>query len=645
MTHNDPTMWVQRMVVMKSGTAVYDEEFHLGVNIIRGGNSVGKSTIADLLFFGLGGDVTKWKDEAKSCDSVFTQVNMNGPSVTLRREITEAGQQPMWIFLGDFATAAATAADGWQRYPYARRGDLESFSQLLFRMLNMPEVPGDAGANITMHQLLRLMYVDQMTPVDRIFRFETNDSANRRQAVGDLMCGILDTRIYPAQLLLRDKQKEFDIAERQLSSLYRVLDSVENSPTVGLIEASIANLRAERTRVAEQIEGLKARRFDAPGKSRPGEKLIADIKVKLDKVNSDTANVSVDISEAELAIADADMLITEVDRNLSQLRSGLAATQALGPISFSFCPSCYSPLSTDHDPCVCSLCKSAIDPAADSMRYVKMRNELELQLKESQKLQKEREERLTKSKNMLRGLRSIRDQLSSEYLSLVRNHISDADIEIDHLTNRIGYIDRELVDLERQMRLAEQLESLSAAKARLNTEISTIKEHIEVWTTATERRQKAAYKLVETKTAEILGRDLQSEDEFTSDTEVYFNFGEDRIAIAGKYGFSASSLTVIRNAFHVALLWASALDRDFKYPRILLVDNIEDKGMTQPRSQNFQRQIVEISSKLEAEHQIIFTTSMIDPGLEESDLVVGDYYRFDHKSLRLGATISKPQLL
>ena len=634
MIQHKPTMWVQRLVVVKSGKALYDEAFHLGVNIIRGENSTGKSTIADLIFFALGGDLTRWKDESGSCDSVYVQVSIDSLSITLRRDIERAGQQPMWIFMGDFTAASASASEGWQKYPYRRYGDKESFTQVLFRILDLPEVPGDAGANITMHQLLRLMYVDQMTPVDRIFRYEQNDSANRRQAVGDLMCGILDSRIYAAQLSLRELEKQFEVAEGQLSGLYRVIDRVENSPTVGLIEASQQTLKRERADVLQKIEALKGRRFDAPTGARQGEHLIAELKARLDKVNRDIAILQLDVGQTELAIEDAAMLISEVSRNLAQIRDGQAATDILGPITFSFCPSCYSPLSASDEAHVCSLCKSPLDPKAEKMRFVRMRNELELQLKESQRLQGERSEKLTKDRNMLRGLSSIRDQLTSEYLPLVRNYVSDADVEIDQLTTRLGYLDRELIDLDRQRRLAEQLEELSAAKARLNTEISTTKDQLKAWVAAKERREATAYTLIHRKTAEILGMDLQSEQEFTSDTEVYFNFAEDRIAIAGKSGFSASSLTVIRNAFHVALLWASVLDSGFKYPRFLLMDNIEDKGMTQARSQNFQKRIVEISASLPAEHQIIFTTSMVSPELDSSDLVVGEHYRFDHKSLR-----------
>src|SRR5437773_2381496 len=120
------------MIVIKGGQRVYDENYHPGVNIIRGANSTGKSTVADLIFYCLGGDVVNWKDEADSCDSVYAETIMNGAPITLRRDIAQHGQQPMWIFVGDFDAASRSTTAGWQRYPYRRFGDRESFTQTLF---------------------------------------------------------------------------------------------------------------------------------------------------------------------------------------------------------------------------------------------------------------------------------------------------------------------------------------------------------------------------------------------------------------------------------------------------------------------------------------------------------------------------------
>jgi hypothetical protein len=66
------------------------------------------------------------------------------------------------------------------------------------------------------------------------------------------------------------------------------------------------------------------------------------------------------------------------------------------------------------------------------------------------------------------------------------------------------------------------------------------------------------------------------------------------------------------------------------------MDNIEDKGMTEARSQNFQRLIVNVSSQITVEHQIIFTTSMIDPSLDRPEFTVGDKYDFNNKALKIG---------
>src|SRR5258706_3044846 len=105
MTLYKPTLQINRLAVYKSGRSVYDQKFHSGVNIIRGANSTGKSTIADFIFFVLGGDITKWKPEAAGCDFVVAEVKMNEALVTLRRKISEHRNQPMDVFWGRWTPA------------------------------------------------------------------------------------------------------------------------------------------------------------------------------------------------------------------------------------------------------------------------------------------------------------------------------------------------------------------------------------------------------------------------------------------------------------------------------------------------------------------------------------------------------------
>lgn len=640
MTRLDPSLRLSRLVVLKSGQRAYDEEFHAGVNIIRGvpgeGNSVGKSTIADMIFFALGGDLTQWKPEAASCDQVLAEVVLNGSIVTLRREISEASQLPMWIYFGDFETASGAGSDGWQRYGYRRLSDRESFTQVLFRLMDMPEVPAEAESNITMHQLLRLMYVDQMTPVDRIFRAERNDSALRRQAVGDLLCGVFDTRIYPAQLELREKEKAYEAATQQYGALNRVLATSGEALNLDLVEARRRNLEADIATIRTEMQTLKSRRFDerqlGPGQSS----IVVTIKGDLDRLNGDIADTQTLIGQLTYNIADADMLIDEIQRTLTRLREGEVASLTLGPINFLFCPSCFSPLNdADHDH-QCKLRRSEIEPDSDRSRFARMRNELEIQLKESRQLQAKRRNDLAAKKDKVIKLIGVRDALAREYLNLTRNYLTEADAQIDHLNSRLGYSERELIELQRERQLAEQLAELSRARAELSEDITRLKENIVSWRSQRDRRQGNVYRTVQSRTATILAEDLHTEAEFTEESDVYFDFSEDRVTVNDKSGFSASSLTVIRNAFHLALHWVSCTNPILRYPRFLLLDNIEDKGMTERRSQNFQKLIATISESIEADHQIIFTTSMVDPALDESEMTVGDRYSFGNKSLSIG---------
>jgi hypothetical protein len=200
MTQFDPTMIVTRLVVERNRRAVYDEAFHAGVNIIRGENASGKSTVLNFIFYGLGGDLTEWSEVAKLCTRVLVQTELNGKPVTLSRDISVERGRPMEIFGGDYESARKAPLEEWVRYPYARSQSQESFSQAFFRLIGMPEVASDISGNVTMHQILRLLYADQLSPVENLFRFEPFDSPALRDTIGRLLCGAYDSELYSNEL-------------------------------------------------------------------------------------------------------------------------------------------------------------------------------------------------------------------------------------------------------------------------------------------------------------------------------------------------------------------------------------------------------------------------------------------------------------
>ncbi len=59
MTSFSPTLLVRKLIVTQGGKEAFAADFHSGLNVIRGENSSGKSTIMDFLFYGLGGDISE----------------------------------------------------------------------------------------------------------------------------------------------------------------------------------------------------------------------------------------------------------------------------------------------------------------------------------------------------------------------------------------------------------------------------------------------------------------------------------------------------------------------------------------------------------------------------------------------------------
>ena len=125
---------LKRLRVYSNKLVAYDENFHAGVNIIRGTNGSGKSTIADFIYFALGGEFDGWKDAASLCTEVVAEIEVPDGRATLRRSILSR-VAPVQVFFGQMDVALSSAIEMWTQYPLHRSDNNESFSQLLFRLI------------------------------------------------------------------------------------------------------------------------------------------------------------------------------------------------------------------------------------------------------------------------------------------------------------------------------------------------------------------------------------------------------------------------------------------------------------------------------------------------------------------------------
>ncbi|MDR1544305.1 MAG: ATP-binding protein [Prevotellaceae bacterium] len=242
MTNVKPTLFLNRLIVRTHNNHIaYDETFHNGVNIIRGQNSSGKSTIANFIFYALGGDFSNWTTEAFKCKEVIAEVKINDAIITLKREMTQSGLQPMSIFWNNYEESKKDSMN-WQTFPYQQRGSTESYTNLLFKVLSFPEVKSE-DSNITMHQILRLMYIDQKTPAQNLFRFERFDPPLTREAVAEILLGVYDDSLYFQRLKLKQAKKEKEEKDREFQNLNKVFGQATGVNTVAAVQKEIESTK------------------------------------------------------------------------------------------------------------------------------------------------------------------------------------------------------------------------------------------------------------------------------------------------------------------------------------------------------------------------------------------------------------------
>lgn len=638
MTLYRPTVILLRLVVTKGGARVFDEKFHFGLNVIRGENGSGKTTIADFIFFALGGETPHWRAEAALCDYVYAEVRINGEVATLRRQVEQEPRRPMAIFWGSFEKAESTETE-WQLYPYSGTAAKESFSQVLLKAAEIPEVKGALSAKVTLHQIMRLVYVDQKTDYEQLFRSDPFDPQLTREAVGDLLCGVYDDRLYEAELQRSEKEADRVKLGSELKAMFAILGS-EVPDAAGLIEQK-SRLEREREEAYARYTAIQTGPIPAPGDTLAERR--AQIARDLAKQNEGVKDLEDRIASATVEAADRQQFLDALKARLAAVDESQAVHNSLGMFSFKFCPACYAPLSEADGNC--HLCKGPTEDRP-GQNLLRLRHELEQQIRESEEMQKSLARETNSLSSLLQPALDRQRALQLQYDEISTTASSAIALAVSEVHRRIGYLDRAIEDIQQRFQLAGRVSAISEQQALLAGQISKLADEIEARKATQQQIKTEIAALISSLTVAILQNDLPREKAFQEAREVHFDFGANQLTVDGRKTFAASSNVYLKNAFHLALLQASTQREYMRYPRLVIFDNVEDKGMEPSRSHNFQRIIRVINADMDIEHQVIMFTSMVAPEIESSpELLVGPFYTHESKALRVGPVTGTIQVL
>lgn len=635
MTLFNPTFVLRRLVVHQGGNVVYDESFHSGVNVIRGENSSGKSTILNFIFYALGGDLADWSPMALACTRVSAEVDINGMPATLSREISDKQGREMWVFGGRYEDAKQAPLENWTAYPYRRSSSVDSFSQMLFRLMRMPEVSNDDTGAITMHQILRILYADQLSPVESLFRFERFDRPALRDAVGRLLCGAYDNDLYQNQLRIRELNKEFDELKGQLTSLHTVLGQAGHNLSMSWVSEEIQQLEKKKKDLIKDIVRIETEQSSVAREQfslSESEGMFGDLKEAQKKYFEARDRVN----SIEISILDSERFIKSLEGKLKALLEASSVADVFGEVKFQFCPACFSSIEEDglggH---ICHLCKSPYHEESARNRLVSLISDVSIQLKQSQSLQARRKEKFETEKEEAEKFRQKWESISIDITIAKSVPSSVFSAALRERNRSLGYIDREIEDLYQRRSLISRVDVLSERKANVQAEIDILSNENDKIIESQKRQLSKSYDVISNEVKDILLNDLPREQQFVDARLVEFSFSDNKISVNGESYFSASSRVVLKSAFYLGFLSAAIKDRTFRHPRFVMIDTTEDKGMEPERSHNFQRQVVSISEAADVEHQIIYATAMIAPEINDSIYTVGEFSTHDSRTLKV----------
>lgn len=629
-------LFVNRLYVLtEQGLVAYDEHFHPGVNIIRGDNSSGKSTITHLLFYGLGGDYTHFVAEARRCSQVLVEVRMGDATVTLSRSLDKDREgrvkrrQGMTLHWGTLDEALQGRCRSLS-LPYATQDGCESFSSMLFDLLDIPLVQADT--RITMHQLLRLMYVDQDSPSQSLFLQEPFDTQAKREAVADLLTGIYDDALYQARATLRRQEGELTDARAVLRSLQAALPAECRSTAT--VRALIAASEQDIARYADDIARLRS--GDIP--ERANKQLVDLQKAQVATLAQQCAHLEQEARDCEYGLQDTRLFLQALTAKRDALERSMATHRVLGSMHLTCCPECLAPLANEAPVGMCRLCKSPLAEQSSTTQARRMMEELTMQMRETEGELRSEQERLPLLKQRLRALRrqygAARKALDRS-LGTARGSLAE---QLEDLHYRQGCAQGELLQYHTLLEQAEYYERQVALLARLQSDVARTRALIQRRETLQEHRRREALASMQHHAVYFLHHDQDCQRAFAQaePQDFHIDFGADAVFLQQPHArYSASSSFFLKLVARFALLLSSIDLPWMRYPRFILADNMEDKGMEPSRVHRFQTTLVSRLERCPAgSFQVIFTTSCLAPSLEDSRYVVGDRYSMQHKSLR-----------
>ncbi len=550
-----------QIVTLQGEAESWSWRFGPGITVLVGPVGVGKSSLLELIKYGLGGRASLTRAVRNTGHRVLVAITLRDRDVVLVRGIASDTQ----------AVQVLDRAHGsLGRFAIAPDGETTTISDFILESLDIPRLtvprsqarPTDRYTRISFNDVFAYMYLDQ-TEIDRstIHHLDYARDVKRRQTF-EMLYRLIDTATARLKVELADTETERARVAQRTEIIGEFLRS-SGVPSATALEQHMKALVAEEAMVRAELDHLTeaARRASTVADD---QRVTAQVlEARVDAARKEHTST---VAEAEGFRSVQAQLLLDHDRTVKAMVAGEVFTA----FEFRSCPRCLQSIARPASAETCVVCMQPEPPVVDGVALDDERQRLEAQLAETDELLEEAtsrvravEDQIAQDTAELTAARDAIDRLAAEAVA----PFADAQARVHE---RLGSLTAQLEALDAQRRVSEELHALETTVKQLNAEADELRSALEAAQADLEAGRERVADLSDIFAEIVAGLQLPWASHATIDPNDYLpRIDGDRLERLGSGGMKA----LVNIAYFLANLTWSLREPTALLPRLLIIDS------------------------------------------------------------------------
>lgn len=609
---------VRRVVYSGKNYSFESPYLNDGIVIMEGVNGHGKSTFMNLIYYGLGGRVPAFNKSDEDSNSKHSEIyNDENNYVELEIEI-DLKRYELTRYIGNNSIfIVGENEEVIETCVFRNQSDEDTmvFSDWILSKLHIEVfdiVQGTKSFKLNFSDLMRLIYHDQSTEVDKIYKEADNsnflsDSLEIRKAIFEVLLGRIYNDYYFTLGQYKLKLKEYEKVQAVMDSYDDFLGEVLDYDL-----ANVLHIDSMITENQEMLEKVKIERDIATNeKSNSNEilKLIERqknilVQKQAEKDNWMQARVSIGQSIDKVLF-----LIDEAEKELQEIEKIRLVNKKLNLFTPNTCPYCLREVGRKKGKCICG--NDISEEQYEKFFYTDQEylDILKVKKKSIQSLGRLLDKKNDRMESALKKIEEISQDINriKEYISeLTKDITSDYNSAyVRQLDARERELNAKIVELQQAEELAKKREKIATQLIKLKNEVDGLKNKVDSYLTAA----KEDMFLKKNDFSEVYLDLMKQADEHCYSAYI----GDDYMPNINLRAYRERSASVPKRLMYFLTLLVESLKNDVNFPKFLMVDTPNKEGIDKDNLVTniaLLKKAEEYTKDNDMSYQIILTTGL-----------------------------------